>query len=114
MLNPEIILLEAAFRAFQGKNTRWLDKDSWAEGEKVEPYEHDWLQTQVDWCSDPEELVRMNDTVDQKDHELMYLEDYPEDMPDLEETMSTGTSVYDRLGDNPCKHYNEHQHGSSW
>ena len=95
MLNPEIILPEAAFQSFRGKNTGWLDEDSWAEGEKVKPYEHNWLQTQVDWCSDPEELVRTNDAVDQKDHESMYLEDYPEDMPDLEETMSTGTSIYD-------------------
>ena len=95
LLNPEIILPEAAFRAFQGKNTGWLDEDSWTEGEKVEPYEHDRLQTRVDWCSDPEELVRTNYAVDQKDHESMYLEDYPEDMLDLEETMSTGTSIYD-------------------
>ena len=102
LLNPEIILPEAAFRSFQGKNTGWLDEDSWAEGEKVKPYEHDRLQTWVDWCSDPEELVRTNDTVDQKDHESMYLEDYLEDMPDLEETMSTGTSVYDRLGATPA------------
>ena len=98
LLNLEIILSEAAFRAFRGKNTGWLDEESWADGERVEPYEHDWLQTRVDWCSDPEELVRTNDAVDQKDHESMYLEDYPEDMLDLEETMSTGTSVYDRLG----------------
>ena len=102
LLKPEIILPEAAFRSFWGKNTGWLDEDSWAEGEKVKPYEHDWLQTRVDWCSDPEELVRTNDAVDQKDHESMYLQDYPEDMPDLEETMSTGTSVYDRLGATPA------------
>ena len=102
LLNPEIILLEAAFRSFRGKNTGWLDEDSWAEGEKVKPYEHDQLQTQVDWCGNLEELVRTNDAVDQKDHESMYLEDYPEDMPDLEETMSTGTSVYDRLGVTPA------------
>ena len=98
MLNPEIILPEAAF---QGKDTRWLDEESWADGERVEPYEHDWLQAWVDWCCDLEELVRMNDAVDQKDHKLMYLEDYPEDMLDLEETMSTGTSIYDRLGATP-------------
>ena len=102
LLNPEIILPEAAFRAFWGKNTRWVDEDSLAEGEKVEPYEHDRLQTRVDWCGNPEELVRTNDAVDQKDHESMYLEDYPEDMPDLEETRSTGTSVYDRLGTTPA------------
>ena len=68
----------------------------------MEPYEHDRLQTRVDWCSNPEELVRTDDTMDQKDHESMYLEDYPEDMPDLEETMSTGTSVYDQLGATPA------------
>ena len=55
-----------------------------------------------DWCGNLEELERTNDVVDQKDHKLMYLEDYPEDMPDLEETMSTGTSVYDRLGATPA------------
>ena len=37
----------------------------------MEPYECDRLQTWVDLCGDPEELVRMNDTVDQKDHESM-------------------------------------------
>ena len=102
MLNPEIILLEAAFWAFQEKNTGWLDEDSWAEGEKVEPYEYDRVQTWVDWCGDPEELLRMNDAVDQKYHESMYLEDYIEDMLDLEETMSTSTSVYDRLRATPA------------
>ena len=105
MLNLEIILPKAAFQAFRasrGKDTRWLDEESWADGERVESYEHDWLQTRVDWCGDPEELVRTNDTVDQKDHESMYLEDYPEDMLDLEETMSTGTSVYDQLGVTPA------------
>ena len=38
--------------------------------------------------------MRTNDAVDQKDHESMYLDDYLEDMLDLEETMSTGTSVH--------------------
>ena len=68
----------------------------------MKPHKHDWLQTRVDWCGNPEELVRTNDTVDQKDHKSMYLEDYPEDMPDLEETMSTGMSVYDLLGATPA------------
>ena len=57
LLNPEIILLEAEFRAFRGKNTWWLDDESWAKGEQVQPYEHDWLQTRVDWVGDPEELT---------------------------------------------------------
>ena len=68
----------------------------------MKPYEHDRLQTRVDWCSNPEELVRTNDAVDQKDHKSMYLEDYLEDMPDLEKTMSTGPSVYDQLGATPA------------
>ena len=56
MLNPETILPEAEFRAFCGKNTGWLDDESWAE-EQVQSYEHDHLQTRVDWVSDPEELT---------------------------------------------------------
>ena len=60
----------------------------------MEPYEYNQLQTQVDWCGDPEELVRTNDAVDQKDHESIYLDNYLEDMPDLEETMSMGTSIH--------------------
>ena len=60
----------------------------------MKPYEYDQLQTRVDWCGNAEELERTNDSMDQKDYESMYLEDYPEDMPDLEETMSTGTSIY--------------------
>ena len=52
-------------------------------------------RTRLTGVGNPEELVRTNDAVDQKDHESMYLKDYPEDMPDLEEAMSTGTSIYD-------------------
>ena len=38
----------------------------------------------------------MNDEVDQKDHESMYLDDYPDSMLDLEDTTSTGTSMHDQ------------------
>ena len=57
LLNPEIILPEAEFWALRGKNTGWLDDESWAEGEQVQPYEYDRLQTRVDWVGDPEELA---------------------------------------------------------
>ena len=93
LLNPDIILPEAEFRALRGKNTGWLDYESWVEGGQVQPYEHDRLQIQVDWVGDLEELVRTNDELDQKDHEAMYLEDYPDSMPDLEDTSSTGVLV---------------------
>ena len=102
LLNPEIILPEAEFQSFQGENTGWLDDKSWAEGEQVKPYEYNRLQTRVDWVGDLEELVRTNDEVDQKDHEAMYLEDYPDSMPDLEDTSSTGAPVQDHPGATPA------------
>ena len=40
----------------------------------------------------------MNDEVDQKDHESMYLDDYLDSMLDLEDTTSTGTSMHDQPG----------------
>ena len=50
-------------------------------------YEHDRLKTQLDWNGDPKELMRTDDAVnDQKDHKAMYLDNYPEEIPDLEET----------------------------
>ena len=54
----------------------------------------------MDWNSDPKDLEREEDDVDKKDHEALYseLDDYPGDMPDLEETESVNTSVYDQLG----------------
>ena len=93
LLNPEIILPEAEFQTRRGQSAGWMDDESWAEGEQIQLYEHDGLQTRVDWVGDPEELEQMNDEVDQKDHEVMYLEDYPDNMPDLEDTLSAGVSV---------------------
>ena len=39
--------------------------------------------------------------MDWKDHEEMYLEDHPDDVPDLEDTSSVEVSVQDRLGAMP-------------
>ena len=72
------------------------------EGEQIQPFDHDGLQTRVDWVGDPEELERVNDEVDRKDHEEMYLEDYLDDVPDLEDTSSVEVSVQDRLGATPA------------
>ena len=40
--------------------------------------------------------------MDRKDHEEMYLEDYPDDVPDLENTSSIEVLVQDRLGATPA------------
>ena len=40
--------------------------------------------------------------MDRKDHEEMYLEDYPDDVPDLEDTSSVEVSVQDQLGATPA------------
>ena len=76
-------------------------------------YVHDHLETKLDWEGKLEELQRMEDTIDEIDHEVMYLDDYPDDVlnddvpddvPDdvLEETKSVSTLVYDRLGATPA------------
>ena len=101
-LNLEIILPEADFQALQGQDSGWIGDESWAEGEQIQPFEHDGLQTRADWVGDPKELKRVNDEVDWKDHEEMYLEDYPDDVPDLEDTSSVEVSVQDQLGATPA------------
>ena len=102
LLHPEIILLEANFQALRGQDSGWIGDESWAEGEQIQPFEHDGLQTQVDWVGDPEELERVNNEVDRKDHEEMYLEDYPDDVLDLEDTSSIEVSVQNQLGATPA------------
>ena len=102
LLNPEFILPEAAFRSFRRNNTSWMDESGTGGEEASGLYEHNQLQTWLDWDGKLEELVQTNDTVDRKDHETLYLEDYPDEVPDLEETESVGTSVYDQLGATPA------------
>ena len=53
LLNPEIILPEADFRALWGQDSGWIGDESWAEGEQIQPFEHDGLQTRADWVGDP-------------------------------------------------------------
>ena len=97
LLNLEIILLEADFQSLWGQDSGWIGDKSRAEGEQIQRFEHDGLQTRADWVGDPEELEQVNDEVDQKDHEEMYLEDYPDDVLDLEDTSSVKVSVQDWL-----------------
>ena len=56
LLNPEILLPEADFQALRGQDSRWIGDKSWAEGEQIQPFEHDGLQTWANWVGDPEEL----------------------------------------------------------
>ena len=56
LLNPEIILPEADFQTLLGQYSGWIGDESWAEGEEIQPFEHDGLQTRADWVGDPEEL----------------------------------------------------------
>ena len=102
LLNLKIILPEADFQALWGQDSRWIGDKSWAEGEHIQPFEHDGLQTRANWVGNPEELEQVKDKVDQKDHEEMYLEDHLDDVPDLEDTSSFEVSVQDQLGAMPA------------
>ena len=59
----------------------------------------------MDWRGDPGELDIKQDEIDKIDHEAMYsdAEDDPlGNPPDLEESDSANSSVYDRLGATPA------------
>ena len=98
LLNPEIILPEAAFQAAHRKKKGWIDKSWTCGGEKLGQYSHNDLEARLDWNGKPEELEREKDAIDEIDHEAMYLDDYQDDIPDLEESKSVSNSVYDQLG----------------
>ena len=74
-------------------------------GEVPSEYKHDRLRAQLDSHGDPGELAIIQDEIDKIDHEAMYTdaEDDPSGhLPDLEESDSVNTSVYDRLGATPA------------
>ena len=78
--------------------------ESWTcGGEEPSQYRHDQLEARLDWNGDPAELEREEDDVNKKDHEALYskLDDYPADMPDLEESDSVKTPIYDQLAATP-------------
>ena len=80
--------------------------ESWmCGGEVPSKYEHDRLKAQLDWHGDLGELDIKQDKIDKIDHEAMYsdVEDDPlGDLPDLEESDSVNTSVYNRLEATPA------------
>ena len=98
LLNPEIILPEADFRAAHDKKG-WISEEWTCGDEEPSQYCHDQLQAQLDWNSDPD-----ND-IDKRDHEALYddhLDDYPDEIPNLEDTDSVNISLYDRQAATPA------------
>ena len=85
LLNPEIILPEAAFLKVHGKKKGSISESWTLEGEELSQYSHDHLQARLDWNGSPKELERDKDAIDKIDHEAMYseeLDDYLDDMLD--------------------------------
>ena len=74
-------------------------------GEVPSEYEHDRLKARLDWHGDPGELDIKQDKIDKIDHEAMY-SDAEDDLlghpPDLEESDSVNTSVYNQLEATPA------------
>ena len=105
LLNPEIVWPEEEFRAVH-KNAKERTMESWmCGGEVPSEYEHDRLKARLDWHGDPGELDIKQDKIDKIDHEAMYsnAEDDPlGHPPDLEESDSVNTSVYDWLEATPA------------
>ena len=100
LLNPEIVRPKEEFRAAHENTEEWT-MESWMYGGEVpSEYKHDRLKAWLDWCGDPGELDIKQDKINKIDHEAMYSnaeDDVLGDPPDLEESDSVNTSVYDRL-----------------
>ena len=79
--------------------------EEWTCGDEVlSQYCHDQLQARLDWNGSPAELDREEDDIDKVNHEALYddhLDDYPDEIPDLEDTDSVNTSLYDRQAATP-------------
>ena len=98
LLNLEIILPEADFWAAHDEKKGGISEEWTCGDEEPSQYCHDRLQARLDWNSSPAELDREEDDIDKVNHEALYddhLDDYPEEMPDLEDTDSVNTSLYD-------------------
>ena len=98
LLSLEIILPKEEFRAAHENKKGWITESWTCGGEVLSQYHHDQLVARLDWNGNPAELEREKDNIDKKDHEAMYSkvdDDYPANMPDLEESDSVNTSVYD-------------------
>ena len=98
LLNPEIILPEADFRVAHENKKGWISEE-WVCGEEApSQYSKDRLQACLDWKGSPAELYREEEKIDKTNHKALYddhLEDYPDEMPDLEDSDSVNTSLYD-------------------
>ena len=99
LLNLEIILPEADFQVAHENKKEWILEDWVCGDEALSQYSHDWLQAWLDWNGSPAKLDREEDNIDKTNHEALYddhLEDYPDEMPNLEDSDSVNTSLYDQ------------------
>ena len=100
LLNPEIVWPKEEFQAAHENAKEWTVESWMCGGEVPSEYEHDRLKARLHWCGDPGELDIKQDKIDKIDHEAMYSnaeDDLSGSLPDLEETDSVNTSVYDWL-----------------
>ena len=102
LLNPEIILPEPTFKAAFGHKEGWMDESWMCSGEIPGLYVHDDLEAWLDWNGKDKELQRPKDNIDKIDHKAMYLEDYPDDMPDLKNAEDLSSLVYNRSAATPA------------
>ena len=98
LLNPEIILPKTDFRVAHENKKGWISEEWVCRDEVPSQYSHDHLQARMDWNGSPAKLDREEDDIDKTNHEALYddhLEDYPDEMPDLEDPNSVNNSLYD-------------------
>ena len=105
ILNLEIVRPEEEFQAAHENTEEWTMESWMCGGEVPSEYEHDRLKAWFDWHGDLGELDIKQDKIDKIDHEAMYSDaedDSLGDLPDLEESDSVNTLVYDQLEATPA------------
>ena len=88
----------AAFKAAVGDKQGWMDELWTCAREVPQTFVQDSLEAWLDWQGDKKDFERPCDDLDELDHEVLYLQDYPDDMPELKSSVDLEGSVYDWLG----------------
>ena len=84
IVNLEVILPTAAYKAAFGKKQGWMDNSSTCDGEIPQTYILDGCEARVDWCVGEKHLERPRDVLDEIDHKALYLQDYNDKVLELE------------------------------
>ena len=102
IVNLEVILPTAAYKAALGIKQGWMDNSWTSDGEIPWTYILDGCEVWVDWRAGEKDLERPRDVLDEINHKALYLQDYDDKVLELENLVELEDLVYDWLGATPA------------